>query len=219
MVSLENFVGMSDREIILEAESFDEAQNMVRTKYQTLALWAQAFGMERTSIKFPGCERPFRIPSFLSQRGGTMTNNLIIPMGGIQIAEMHLSRALIQVLLEFDENPDMSAGLVRLSDERQVAVTAAAARFVPNNDAEELVRLRRQDYWWLPDLENFNRNWRQQLEPNNLSSMIEYSYRSEADRDRNWGRYTTRYRLIQDDFGVLYHVCYSVGVDMIPALR
>ena len=213
-------VKLSSDSLVLEVNSWQQAQRLVRSSTKLFASWASSFGMKATIIKYPGCKRPFRIPATIcNYKGFTMVSSLLQTPSGIQVAQMRLSAPLLQVLLEFTENPQMSAGLVRLSDEQQVCVTEASARLIPNNDAEELVTLKRQDYWWLEDLDTFNTEWRLRLEANNPQSFLEYSYRAEIDQLGNWGRLTSRYRLIQDDQGILYHVCYSVGYDTIPRLR
>ncbi len=207
--------------VVLEVDSRSQAQGLVRTSYKIFASWASAFGLKATIIKYPGCRRPFRIPATVCTHKGfmTMVSSLLQTPSGIQVTQMRLSQPLLRVMLEFTENPQMSAGLVRLSDEQQVCLTEASARLIPNNDAEELVTLKRRDYWYLADLDSFNTEWQQRLEPNNPQSFLEYSYRAEIDQLGNWGRLTSRYRLIRDDQGLLYHVCYSVGYDEIPRPR
>ncbi|TFI55109.1 hypothetical protein BLD44_007180 [Mastigocladus laminosus UU774] len=214
-------INFNKRSLVVNASDKTKALQILRSRYFDLITWTLRLGLNVTIIKYPGCDRPFRIPASFLHKGDEsfMTTNLVQTPLGIQLPDVRLSLPLLRVLMEFAENPDMSAGLVRLSDERQICVTEASAQLVPNNDVEQLVRLRRQDYWWLADLESFNQEWRQRLEPNNPQSFFEYSYRSEADSLGSWGRFTTRYRVIQDDQGILYHVCYSVGFEPIAALR
>lgn len=145
-------------------------------------------------------------------------SNLTLPPTGIQIAQMRLTYPLIQTLVEFAEKPDMLAGFVRLSDQRQVCMTEAIASIVASSgqDLEEVITRRREQYWHAQDLADFNRHWQQSLEANNPQSTIEYTYRAKVSPSSDqWRKWISRFRLVEDDLGAIYHVGYTVGSEPI----
>ena len=163
-------------------------------------------------------QKPIEINHWMYQQTQKMTTQLLLPTG-VQIAQMRLSLPLVRTLFEFAENPEMLAGFVRLSDERQVCMTEAIAQIVTasGQDLEEVVTRRREEYWHPADLIEFNREWQQVLEPDNVQSTLEYTYRAKVTPTSNqWRRWTTRFRLVQDDVGTAYHVGYAIATDPIP---
>jgi hypothetical protein len=134
---------------------------------------------------------------------------------GIQVAEQKLSIPILRVLNYFGEQPERRSALVRLYDERQIVVTESSSVLIKGATLEEAVQRKRSSYWYLPDLEDFRRESRQSLEPNNESSFIEFSWRGVSKDGINWRRFTNKYRLIQDSYGVLYQVSHNLSVEQI----
>jgi hypothetical protein len=116
----------------------------------------------------------------------------------------------------FLENPDLPGGLVRRSDNRQIALTAASQRIILGGaTVQDAVKRKRSDYWFLGDLETYMRESQQQLEPNNPDSVLEFSWRG-CDRQReNWRQFSNRYRLIEAN-GILYEFSIGLGVKPLP---
>lgn len=154
----------------------------------------------------------------------------IIPLPGIQIAQTRLSLPLINVINDFIENPDWACGVVELSTQRQLIVTEASAKMILRSDFDRLIaageeheirervaaatNLKREDYFYPPDLLEFMRMTRRDLEPNNPSSKQELTWRGQS-RDGTWVRYTHEYRLIMGDLNEVYHVGRNVGYEAI----
>ncbi len=122
-----------------------------------------------------------------------------------------------QIFEYFLENPDLPGGLIRRSDNRQIALTAASQRMILGGaTVQDAVKRKRSDYWFLPDLEVYMRQSQQQLEANNPDSILEFSWRG-CDRKReNWRQFTNRYRLIEAN-GILYEFSVGLGVKALPA--
>lgn len=81
--------------------------------------------------------------------------------------------------------------------------------------AKSVLNYKRSEFMWLPDLDEINQSWTQQLTANDPSSTIELSYRSYDPRlgienTEQWKRYTNVYRLVDDGMGI-YHICYTQG--------
>lgn len=142
----------------------------------------------------------------------------------LQLAQMRLDESLIRVLLGFLERPEEVFGLVSAATEQQMALSESAARIIlgadfaamtPDAVRQKLVEataMKREDYFWLPDLEDFRRDIRG-LEPNNPDSQIILRPRMQA-RDGNWYEYVHQYTAVQDSWGNLYHIGRSL--DMAP---
>lgn len=156
----------------------------------------------------------------LAQRKPTMTTNPIIALPGIQVAQMRLSRPLLETMLEFIENPEWRCGVVSLRDQHQVIITEASAQMILGREYDRLMAeglegevrsrvaeatsLKREDYFYMPDLDVFLRETRQRLTVNDRASRIELSWRGQG-RDGSWKRFTHEYRLVGDGREV-YHV-------------
>lgn len=132
-------------------------------------------------------------------------------ISGVTIAPMKLSLPVLQALEEFLENPSERYTLHRRSDQRQVAVSEAVRSqiLLSGVTLEQACGRVRQDYWYLPDLEEFIRNSQQQLEPDNPDSSIIYSFRLHDTTGNNWRQFTNEYRLIQCP---LTHEIYEMGL-------
>ena len=167
----------------------------------------------------------------IKQRKPTMTNP-IIALPGIQVAQMRLSRPLLEVMLEFIENPDWRCGVVSLQDQHQVIVTEASAQMILGREYDRLMmegledevrsrvaaatNLKREDYFYLPDLDVFMRETRQRLAVNDRASKIELSWRGQG-RDGSWKQFTHEYRLVGDERGAVYHVAKNLDCVEIAA--
>jgi len=192
-----------------------------------LASVATKENVPRVNLSTPDGRRVFPIPSCIKQRS-RRTPMPTIAMPGIQLSSMRLDRNLMGVVIEFLEHPERACGLVEAASERQLLLTEGAASIILGDSfsrySEERIRdrlreatkMKRADYFYLPDLADFNRDIKQGLTPNDPDSALILSPRMQA-RDGRWYRYTHEYRAIQDDLGNLYHVGRSIGVDPVPA--
>lgn len=208
--------GLSASGFWLVAPTQPSANLITDLFFEDLALTAYKL-KGKVKIYFPSGS-PIEINEYMYEEN-KMEANLLLPPTGIQIAQMRLSLPLIQTLMEFAENPDMLAGFVRLSDQRQVCMTEAIASIVAasGQDLEEVVTRRREQYWYAQDLSDFNRDWQQTLEANNPNSTIEYTYRAKVSpANSQWRKWVSRFRLVQDDLGTTYHVGYAIGNEPIP---
>lgn len=200
---------------VLIAPSKSEAINFVKHQTDVIIQWLVNWGCNECRIHYPNCEQPIRIPVCLEpQEVNKMTQSIYLP--GIQLDSIKLSIPLLQVFEEFLEFPERRYGLVRRSDQRQLAVSEAVRSQVLKSGVslEEVVKRRRQDYWHLPNLDDWQRVSRE-LEPNNPNSKLEYSYIVHDTTHNNWRQFTSEFRLIQCPVSqVIYEV--SRGLDVIP---
>jgi len=82
---------------------------------------------------------------------------------------------------------------------------------------KKAVTWKREDFWHPGDSTNFDRDWRQELEPNNSNSWIEYKWRSfdpelGLNSEEGWIEFANRYKLLVDEFGNSYHVSWNLGM-------
>ena len=146
-----------------------------------------------------------------------MTTPPLIAAPGLQIAEMRLSLPIVRVLETFLEYPERKSALVRLEDERQMVISESAATLIKNATVRDAVQRKREDFWYLPDLEAFTLESQQQLEADNPDSILEFSWRGVDRTGQDWRRFTHRYRLVSDAYGTLYHIAENIGVE--PSLQ
>jgi len=164
-------------------------------------------------IWYPGCRKPYRILPGMRSRRAMNDDIVFIARPGICLDSLRLSAPLLRVFEEWLANPEVKGSLIRRSDQRQVALTeAVAANILGGGTLEEAIKRRREDYWYLPDLEDFRREVQQRLEPNNPQSTYEYKWRGCDRNKQNWREFAHQFRLIQDSYGVLYEVAVNLGV-------
>lgn len=98
-------------------------------------------------------------------------------------------------------------GIVRLSDERQVIMSGGMAGVLLSGvGIDETTNWRRPEFWHLDDLDEFNRDWRRQLDVEG-NEAIEYRYRIHKPGSNDpWEWYTSSYRLLKGEQD-LYQIC------------
>lgn len=99
-------------------------------------------------------------------------------------------------------------GIVRLSDERQVVMSGGMAGVLLSGvGIDETTNWRRPEFWHLGDLEEFNRDWRRQLDTEG-NGAIEYRYRIHKPGSNDpWDWYRSNYRLLRGEGQELYQIC------------
>lgn len=137
-----------------------------------------------------------------------LTLNQVLQFGGQMKVTMPLLRIFEQMLTS-----DTPGGLVRVHDQQQVCLNSANQGLL-SVSTRKATSWKRHEYWYLPDLENFEREWRQRLEPDNPQSVLEFTYRSKDTPEHQTFdlRVTTRYRLIRSG-EELYHYCEAAGME------
>lgn len=214
------------RTVRVRCESMEQLRRL--KKYvKVLGRMAAIEGLKRIDLQYG--DRKFSASPGMAvsqQRKVTMNPVIALPLPGIQIAQMQLSRPLLEVMMEFIENPEWRCGVVSLKDQHQVIITKSSAQMILGADYDRLMsggqeeearsrlaaatNLKREDYFYLPDLEDFMQSTRQQLTVNDRDSEIELSWRG-RDRSGAWKQFTQRTRLISDG-GEVYHVARNIDV-------
>jgi len=216
-------IGFSPANILLFAPSQGEAFRLAFLEPETLALWARQFGKVATLIQYPGGDF-YRIPAAMAESEDTMGQQTLIldpqnPL--IEIAALSLSSCLYREIGWFLDHPIQAGGIVRVADNRQVVMSYANAKkdadFTAGAGVKKAVTWSREDYWHPGDLNEFDREWQQQLEPNNPNSWIEVKWRSfdpaiGLDSEEGWIEFANRYKLLVDEYGNCYHVSWNLGM-------
>lgn len=201
--------------IVFELPSEIEALHFIRKFASLLPIWTKKLGGQVALVVYPECTRPYRFPIAMAYEKEEFMSTPIIATPGLQIAQMKLSKPILEVFEHFLEYPERKLGLVRLHDERQIAVSEASSALIKNATAKEAVQRKRHEYWYLPDLEEFTTVSRQRLEANNVDSILEFSWRGVDKTGQHWRKFTNRYRLVTDAYSIAYHVSENVGVEQI----
>jgi hypothetical protein len=219
-------IGFGSEILLLSAPSQKEALRLASLEPETLAMWAYKFGKVATLIQYPGGDS-YRIPATMAESEVSMRQDTLIldpknPL--IEIYALSLSPCLYQEIGWFLNNPTQAGGIVRVADNQQVAMSYANAQksadFTGGAGVKKAVSWRREDFWHPVDLNNFDRDWKQELEPNNPDSWIEYKWRSfdpelGLNSDDGWIEFANRYKLLVDEFGNRYHVSWNLGMSEI----
>lgn len=224
-------VCLSPNAFVLSAPSKPEAFNLAYCKPEALAEWALRFGRGATLIKYPQCgDSHYRIPAAMANSLQVVMNSsepLILDPGNplIEVYSLSLSSVLYREIGWFLEHPVQAGGIVRVTDNQQVAMSHANAQkdsdFTAGAGVKKAVKWKRSDFWHPGDLADFEREWRQKLEPNNPDSWVEVSWRS-FDPDLGmfssdgWIEFSNRYKLLVDEQGKTYHVSWNLGMKDIP---
>ncbi len=195
--------------LIVHAPTDKEAIAYMRDRSSDAAVWAIRFNCQAILVFYPGCSRPIKISAKLSQNAMTQ----LIYERGFQITGMPITPTLWGVLNEFLEYPERKYALVRSIDNRQVALSHAMCEILGGYSLEQCVTRRREDYWYLPDLDEYLLTARQNLEVNNPQSFLEFNWRGYDPGYTNWDKVTNRYRLIQDENGTLYELSTNLGTE------
>lgn len=225
----------SSSALIAEAPSRQRAELYVNLYLFDLARVAFAAEKDYFLVRYPECKTGFKVPARLSRSDHSNKKNKgvsnmapspqdrhRVAVPGIQFGgSIHVDPVLFNVLGEFLEYPERKGGLVRLADQRQIALCDSFSDVI-SMTLEEAAQLQREDYWWLPDLADFNRDSVRALEANNPQSIFEFTF-LETNKDpevSRWRRVTNRYRLIQDTMGAFYHIGDYVGSEEVlrPAI-
>ena len=197
MVSLLDRIKFARGNIVLEAQSKDEACHFVRNVCE----WSIKFEQD-ILIFYPGCKQPYRVPtpvSTLSFGDFKIVTNLNVPglfIGKIEIYTPEFLTALQKMMARSSER----LALIRVSDNRQLVMSVGNSHHLQSTYLNPNVTLVREDYWNLSDLDDFNRLCRQELREDG-SNTLEFTYRALTNQVRsltNWSKFTTRYRLIFD---------------------
>jgi hypothetical protein len=216
-------IGFSPEVFLLSAPSQCEAFKLASLEPETLAMWAHKFGKVATLIQYPGGDS-YRIPATMAESEVSMRQDTLVldpqnPL--IEIYALSLSPCLYQEIGWFLNNPMQASGIVRVADNQQVAMSYANAKksadFTAGAGAKKAVSWKREDFWHPGDLSDFDRDWKQELEPNNPNSWIEYKWRSfdpelGLNAEEGWIEFANRYKLLVDEFGNSYHVSWNLGM-------
>lgn len=216
-------IGFSPEVFLLSAPSQHEASELASAEPDRLALWAHKFGKVATLVQYPGGDS-YRIPATMANSQVNMEQDTLIldphnPL--IEIYALSLSPCLYREIGWFLNNPEQAGGIVRMADDQQVAMSYANAQkntdFTDGAGVKKAVQWKREDFWHPGDLAEFDRAWRQHLEPNNSDSWIEYKWRSfdpdlGLQAEDGWIEFANRYKLIVDKFGNSYHVSWNLGM-------
>ncbi len=148
-----------------------------------------------------GDEITYRITHTTLTEYRKMSSIIRTPSAFVGILE--LTPQLLPAIAQILESPDKHMGLVRIRDNAQVLISASAARQIRSN-GEEAVKRRTSDYWQEEDLQTLEQCYR-----DSPSSGFEITYtatldKPKLDEDAQWGRFTTRFVLIEDGFGIVY---------------
>lgn len=212
-------VSISDESLIIDVPSKTEALSLLDAIADSLALAAANLKRISALIRYPYALKPYKIPitvGTLQMITNDETTLILDPSNPlIEVYCLSLSPVLYPELGWLLEHPEQAGGIVRVKDNQQVAMSYTNAKkdadFTAGAGVKKAVKWKRSDYWHSQDLADFEREWRQKLEPNNPDSWMEFRWRS-FDPDlgmsssEGWIEFRNSYKLLKDNSGTTYHV-------------
>lgn len=218
-------VSISQESLIIDTPSKRDALCLLDAIADSLALAAANLKRISALIRYPYAPKPYKIPitaGTLQMITSDDTTLILDPNNPlIEVYCLSLSKILYPELGWFLEHPEQAGGLVRVSDNQQVAMSYANARkesdFTAGAGVKKAVKWKRSDYWHPQDLADFEREWRQKLEANNPDSWFEFKWRSfdpdlGIDSPDGWIEFANSYKLLVDERGNTYHVSQNLGM-------
>lgn len=187
-----------------------DAIALLDSEFNNLAKIAYTGGFESTTVYYPGCKNPVEIYANQYKEQIEMPQNL--HFGSCTVAPEFLP--VINTMGESDQ----AMGLVDAIANRQMLLSEGCRVFTP--DLESMVSKRRSEYWFSPDLAEFDRRWRRDLRDDG-SNWLEFSYLcfplNQPTAKDGWKRFTNRFSLIVDRLGNPFHLCQSVASESVAA--
>jgi hypothetical protein len=197
---------------VIKAPSLAIAHALLKTA-DFLEVWAYKFG--GISVTYPNSCVPYHIPAPATideESGGISMNDR---QGKIGFVNDGVPLDLIRFVADVFSEPDRKLMLVEVSSDRQLVVSQAVQSQIVGATYQQAAQRVRSDYWELRDLEDFRRDWKQRLEPNNSDSEITVKWRGYSPVTRsNWRRFSSSIRLVEIS-GVHYHLVESLGTENI----
>ncbi len=128
------------------------------------------------------------------------------PLAEVFFADTSLPPVVLQAAAQKTEE-EGRWGVVRLSDERQVIMSNGMTGVLLSGvQISETTNWRRPEFWHPEDLEEFNRDWPNQLNESG-ENIMQYRYRIHKPASNDpWEYYTSSYRLLREGRD-LYQVC------------
>jgi hypothetical protein len=212
---------LTDRAVILWFDTHNQARSVMLSSYRTLAEWARKLGKHETQLHYPNpAKRCYRVLASMADAADNTNPIAPVLIPGVQ-AQQIMSLPILKVLTEFLEHPEERRALVRLHDQRQIAMTQSSQVLIKNATVEEAIGRKRESYWFAPDLADFMQRSRRELEPNNPQSSIVVTWRGVDRTGRDWREFTHSYRLLEDNERILYHCSKNLEFRSIaaPVLR
>ena len=203
--------------LIVQAISQTQARTILKIQGYELGLLAYRLNLNSVLIKYPGCKKPVKIfTKNIVEDIHFMMRNLVIEPGYVT-SNLEVSPVLYRAAGYFLEHPEIRGAVVRLSDEKQIILSRTNSSLIASSTLLQAVERKRIEYWHPEDLDAF-RAFTLGLEPNNPDSKQEFSFRIfDPVTGDNWRRNTNEYRLLEDSFGLKYHLSINLGQEPIPS--
>lgn len=168
----------------------------------------EALGLSQALLFEGGNPIPHLIPCNKKDCIMTQLSNKLQELIWIS-SDIGISEPIIKVLGEIVTSK-YASGLTRISDYRQMIINKNLADNLPCSP-QEAVKRDIRNFAYLPDLADLEQTTTQR---GGEGQTFEFSYRAALDEEKqNWRRFTNRYRVVVDRFGVPFRVAEVLGLD------
>lgn len=160
------------------------------------------------------CKNTFQVYGWMNE---SQEEAMTTPTNNLWFAQLAVSPGLLRLAADLMDNP-RKAGIVRISDERQVIMHDETKILCPDHSLSEATNWKRSQFWHPQDLVDFRQHCLQELTPGGEKN-IEFTWRSfdpdigmKDSRPGNWLEFTTKYQLFDGGDGEFYQVCENVDM-------
>jgi hypothetical protein len=204
--------------LIIYTQDEEQASSLADLFFEDFALTAHKLG-NRVQLRW-GTDPNLIIEIHNWMYQEMSQNNIFLPQPGLFLGEIKIyTPEFFRTLNNLLDRKGERLGLVRVSDNMQIAVTAGMSQHLDSLDLQPNTRIKREEYWHLEDLHSFMHNWKRDLFE---GGSIEYTYRALTNaviNKQDWSRFTTRYTLLVDG-NEYYHLAEILDIEPIaPPIR
>jgi hypothetical protein len=179
----------------------------------------QKFGKQYLRVSYPGLDVELKFDRPTLAFWASASPDEIKTDFQLYFADKTLPLTVRQVAADMMDS-DGRWGIVRVCnnrgflDQRQVVMSSGMSGvLLAGVDIAETTSWKRPQFWLPADLVDFNRDWQRQLDIKG-GRELEYNYQIRPPRTNDsYRRYTSRFRLLEGEDGIMYHLGVFVGKD------
>lgn len=208
--------------LIIDTPSWEALSQFLDAHTDELANAVASLGFAAAYVRYPGCKKPLglRIPAAMAHSGNRDNLNFHKFMTQVQpglgassqpqiatpslfIGIMRLTPALVPTVQYMLSHPEKKVALTRIQDNAQLLLTEASAQAM-KSDGQEAVQRKSDNFWLSFDLQTLEQMYRDYGAVGFELTYTAALNKPKHDPSAQWAKFTTRYKLVEDDLGVVY---------------
>lgn len=191
-----------------------QAKNFVLNTADSIVVSLKKMGLEYAEIYYSGAKIPFKLCVEMAEVF-EMTNRIAVP--SVFIGDVQVTPGLRPSIEYILQNPDKKLALTRIIHRDQILITppwehengqimlSSSSANAMKSDGKEAVKRRTSDFWQSEDLDRLRQHYRDHGSGFTLT-YVASTNKPKFDETAEWARFTTKYDIVEDDFGIVYRV-------------